>query len=612
MKHSKRRAAFDWVENRSTPEDLLSLPPALCGEILFTTLLINKFETALLRLKDRDLVWGPVHSSVGQEGIAAAAILALRKSDKITGSHRAHHQLLAKAVAYAVPDDYAPQHDELPAGVYETVYRSLAEIMGLAPGYCQGRGGSMHLRHAEAGVLGTNAIVGGGIPLATGAAFAEKHGNTGNVVVSFFGDGAVNQGSFHESCNLAGLWKLPVIFFLENNFYAVGTRVEKASAVDNLSVRAASYGMPGRVVNGQDLVAVYRTVEAAAESIRSGGGPVLIEVQCYRRYHHAGGVEGSAYGYRSKEEEQRWRKKDAVHRFPEALVKASLLSRQEVARIDAMALDCVQRALASCLTETSGDSTATGPIGPGRQTAVPPGVRALCAPEGADEAGAAGGSQNLSTVQSASHPVSSTADLSIPAALWPQVNSVRTGLRSDGSELRGLRFSERSEFTAFEELAYADIIAAVTGRWLEKDNRVFVLGEEVANMGGGAYRATRGLADRFPDRVLNTPISEAGFSGLALGAAVSGLRPVVEIMFPDFTLVAADQLLNQIPKLRYMYGDSLDVPLVARTRVAIGCGYGAQHSMDPVALYSLFPGWHIVVPSSGFDYVGLFNTAMSE
>jgi 2-oxoisovalerate dehydrogenase E1 component len=145
---------------------------------------------------------------------------------------------------------------------------------------------------------------------------------------------------------------------------------------------------------------------------------------------------------------------------------------------------------------------------------------------------------------------------------------------------------------------------------MEQDSRVFVLGEEVRNMGGGAYRATKGIAQRFPTRILNTPISEAGFSGFACGTAIAGMRPLVEIMFPDFVLVAADQIFNHIGKLRHMYGGGMPMPLVMRTRVAIGAGYGGQHSMEPAGLFALFSGWRIVAPSTPYDYIGLFNAAM--
>jgi len=159
-------------------------------------------------------------------------------------------------------------------------------------------------------------------------------------------------------------------------------------------------------------------------------------------------------------------------------------------------------------------------------------------------------------------------------------------------------------------MSYVEAIAAVTGRRMETDERVFVLGEEVGHMGGGAYKATKGLAEVYPGRVLDTPISEAGFSGFGCGAAMAGLRPIVEIMFPDFFLVAADQVLNHIGKLRHIYGGEAPIPIVFRTRCAIGLGYGGQHSMDSVALFALFPGWRIVAPVTPYDYIGLFNSAM--
>jgi 2-oxoisovalerate dehydrogenase E1 component len=186
------------------------------------------------------------------------------------------------------------------------------------------------------------------------------------------------------------------------------------------------------------------------------------------------------------------------------------------------------------------------------------------------------------------------------------------GLRDTEKEPVGPRSVEEADVVLDEKVKYVDAIAGVTGHWLGKDPDVFVIGEEVAGFGGGAYQATRGLPKKYPGRVINTPISEAGFSGLACGAAICGLKPVVEIMFPDFVLVAADQIFNQIGKLRYIYGGKADIPLVMRTRIAIGCGYGGQHSMDPVAIFALFPGWKVVAPSTPFDYIGLFNSAMQS
>lgn len=555
MKIQELSCAFDWQRWSSTPEDLGALGPALAARILYLMHLIRLFESELLRLKNLDCVWGPVHSSVGQEAAAAAAITALRGSDQISGSHRAHHLFLAKALNYVLPASWDPRGEALPPEGLEVVRRTLAEIMGLAPGWCGGRGGSMHLRYAEAGILGTNAIVGGGIPIATGAAFAEKRRQGGGVVACFFGDGAVNQGSFHEALNLAGLWKLPIVYFVENNRYAVGTRAEDAAAVRELSRRAAAYALKGRIVEGSDPAAVHAVMAEAAAACRLAEGPFLIECLCYRHFHHAGDRPGSAYGYRSREEEQRELGRDALRGFPAAMLQAGLLRNEEWERMRADGEAAVRQALDYCV-------------------------------EG-DEA----------------HPRPR-------ASLWPAAGTAAEGARSDGRELAGLEYREIEDFQRLQEMRYSDAIAAVSGRWLETQPQAVELGEEIANFGGGAYGATRGLAQRFPGRVLNTPISEAGFVGLACGAAMQGLPVIVEIMFPDFSLVAADQLFNQIAKARHMYGGSTDLPLVVRTRIATGCGYGGQHSMDPVGLFSLFPGWRMVAPSNAFDYIGLFNTAM--
>ena len=556
MKKHEMIYDFKGYKWESEKTDIKSIDKKLLARILFDVFVINEFETAVLKLKNDDCVWGPVHTSIGQEAIAAASVAALKKSDKFFGTHRSHHQFLSKVLQYYVPDKWDPASDKLPDEAETVVRRTLAEIMGLADGYCGGRGGSMHLRDKQAGFFGSNAIVAGGIPLATGTAFTEKFNNTGNVVVCFFGDGAINQGAFHEACNLAGLWKLPIIFFLENNEYAVATKVDISCAVSELSVRAASYGMEAHIVDGNDAFAIYHLMNSLAEDIRKNNRPCFVEAKCYRRFHHAGDQPGSAFKYRSKEEEDIWMKKEVVSNLPENLLKHGILSAKEIEHIKDMAFQTVKNAVDFYT-------------------------------EGTDKK-------------------------KVKAGMFPLPETASNGVRSDGSEFRNIKFSERENYSAFQEMKYSDSISAATGRWLEKDKGTFVLGEEVANFGGGAYCATKGLPDKYPDRILNTPISEAGFTGLGLGAAMSGMRPVVEIMFPDFSLVAADQIFNQIGKARHMYGNTTDIPLVLRTRIAVGCGYGGQHSMDPVGLYALFSGWRIIAPSNSFDYIGLFNTAMQS
>ena len=455
-----------------------------------------------------------------------------------------------------MPAAWNPAADELPEAGLEVVRRTMAEIMGLAPGYCGGRGGSMHLRYAEAGFLGANAIVAGGLPLAAGAAYAEKQAGSGSVVVGFVGDGALHQGALHEALNMAGLWKLPLICFIENNLYAVATKVREASAVQDLSVRAAAYDMDGYIVDGSDPVAIYRLVSHVAGGLRGGGRPAMIEAKCYRRFHHAGDVPGSAFRYRSREEEAEYAGREVTRVLPEAVQEAGILSADEVAHIRRSSEQAVLAAMEACAVKGEGGAWA------------------------------------------------------VRAELWPRAETAADGMRSAGAEWQGITFVAPRDLAADGELIYSDAIAAVTGRWLERDPRAIVFGEEVANLGGGAYGATRGLPERFPGRIINTPISEGGFAGLGFGAAQRGMRVVVEIMFADFALVAADQLFNQISKGRHMYGDTTDVPLVVRTRIGTGLGYGAQHSMDPVGLYGLFPGFRIVVPATSADYIGLFNSAM--
>ena len=554
MKTTALTADTFFEEWRSTPDDLRGLPSGMAARMMFDIVLINEFEHALLRLKADDCLWGPVHTSVGQEGVAAGVVAALRRSDKIVATYRSHHEFLAKALQFVLPDGWDPLAGNLPGAGQEVLDRTLAEIMGLAPGYCAGRGGSMHLRYAEAGFLGSNPIVGGGIPLAAGAAYAEKFRRTGNIVVCFFGDGATNIGSFHEACNLAGLWGLPLVCFIENNAYAVATPLRQACAIQDLYIRASSYGMKGYRVDGNDVVGIHGLLSAVGAQMRAGGGPCLIEAICYRRYHHAGDQPGSAFGYRTKEEEAKSKDREVLSAFPRALEEARILSAAQIGGLRDFARTAVERAVDACTLKGTPRTVRTG--------------------------------------------------------LWPGLDAVETGLRSDGSEWKGVKFSERSDFSAFVPMRYSNAIAEVTGRWLEKEKETIVLGEDVANFGGGAYGATKGLAAQYGGRVLNTPIAEAGFTGLGLGMAMSGMRPVVEIMFPDFSLVAADQMFNLIGKARHMYGNTTDLPLVVRTRVAIGCGYGGQHSMDPVGIYSLFPGWRIVAPSDSFEYIGLFNSAM--
>lgn len=498
-------------------------------------------------------VHGPVHTSIGHEACAAGAMSALDKIDRIISTHRAHHHYLAKAISFYPFDPL----QAAPCLLINEVTCLLGEVMGLSIGCCGGRGGSMHLRNEKIGVIGTDAIVAGGLPLATGAAYAVKYRKEDSVVVAFLGDGAVNQGAFHEALNLAALWKLPVIYFIENNAYAVATAAKDSTVTADLALKSGAYGMRGKIIDGMNPLDVMETVREAKQYALQGNGPTLLEAKCYRFFHHAGAMEGSAFGYRTREEEQGWKEKDPYHVFPQKLIEKKLFARDQLSQIKAKAAQIVNNAVDFCTEK-------------------------------------AHGKHHLKT------------------GLLPAPESLTAGLRSDGHEFTGLHFCEIEDFSRFDEMTYGQAIAAVTGQHLKNDASVLTFGEEVANFGGGAYGATKGLPARFPGRVFNTPISECGFIGLAGGMAMCGLRPIVEIMFPDFALVAADQLFNQIGKLRHIYGNTVNIPVVVRTRVAIGCGYGGQHSMDPTGLFALFPGWRIVAPANAFDYIGLFNSAVKS
>ncbi|MEQ1736702.1 MAG: thiamine pyrophosphate-dependent dehydrogenase E1 component subunit alpha, partial [Rhodoglobus sp.] len=300
-----------WVGLSTTAADWKAADPALLATMLGELHLIRAFEETVLELAGESLVHGPAHSSIGQEGGAVGSIVGLSSTDAVNGSHRGHHQFLAKAITH-VSDGSLDLGNLVTESIQTVLQRTLAEILGLAQGYCAGRGGSMHLQWFEAGALGTNAIVGGGAPMATGNAWAQKRSGTSDLTINYFGDGASQIGSILESMNLAATWKLPVCFFIENNIYAVATKIEESVADTRLSVRGQGFSIPSWRVDGMDPLAVYLAMEEAAHVMRSGGGPAVVEAEVYRFFHQNGPYPGSAFGYRTKEEEAKWRERDPL------------------------------------------------------------------------------------------------------------------------------------------------------------------------------------------------------------------------------------------------------------------------------------------------------------
>ncbi|MFC7641178.1 thiamine pyrophosphate-dependent dehydrogenase E1 component subunit alpha [Streptosporangium lutulentum] len=227
------------------------------------------------------------------------------------------------------------------------LYRTLAEICGLADGFCRGRGGSMHLQWREAGAMGTNAIVGGGVPQALGFAFNQRNSGTDGVTVTYFGDGAVNIGSVLESFNLASAWKLPVCFFIENNLYAVSTPVEKATGEPRLSARGLGFNIPSWRVDGMDPLAVHLAMNEALEHLRSGKGPVIVEAEVYRYFHQNGAYPGSAFGYRTKDEEKAWRERDPLELLKRHAIRQRVVTEAE--------FEAKQREISDCLRSIGDD-----------------------------------------------------------------------------------------------------------------------------------------------------------------------------------------------------------------------------------------------------------------
>ncbi len=268
---------------------------------------IRRFEETAGKMMEDGKIPGALHLYVGEEAVASGIMAHLSNEDQITSTHRGHGHLIAKG------------------GEFD---RMFAELFGRATGYCKGKGGSMHISNMELGMLGANGIVGGGPPIAMGAAFSNKFRKTNNVACCFFGDGASNEGSFHEAANMAALYKLPAVFVCENNGYGEYTPQANHQAIVDVADRAPGYGMPGVIVDGMDVVAVYEAAGEAIARARAGDGPTLLECKTYRYYDHVG-VRGMGLSYRTDEEVEEWKKKDPIDLFEARLADQGYLSAED-------------------------------------------------------------------------------------------------------------------------------------------------------------------------------------------------------------------------------------------------------------------------------------------
>src|SRR5690554_2114812 len=289
---------------------------------------IRNFDNKVNRLVKRGVVPGMTHFSVGEEAANVGAVAAINiGSDLITSNHRGHGQSIALGI---------------------DLNEMMAEIMGKATGTCKGKGGSMHIADLDGGNLGANGIVGGGMGMAIGAALTQKMKNTGKIVMCCFGDGACNEGTFHETLNMASIWKLPVIFYSINNLYGISTPIKDVINIDYNYLRAASYGIPGHFIeDGNDLMAVYNKFEEIVKYVRDGNGPVLVEAVTYRWLGHSTSDPGK---YRTKEEVDEWKQKDPITRFRDYLIDNKIASEKELNDLNDASLAAVEESVKFALS----------------------------------------------------------------------------------------------------------------------------------------------------------------------------------------------------------------------------------------------------------------------
>ncbi|WP_165235670.1 alpha-ketoacid dehydrogenase subunit alpha/beta [Aquisphaera insulae] len=490
-----------------------------------TMQVIRQTEEELARCHQRGLIHGACHTYVGEEAIAAGVCAHLKADDVVFSTHRGHGHALAKGL---------PPRE------------LMAELFGRATGCSRGRGGSMHLFSPEIGMMGTSGIVGPCILQACGGGYSSKVLRNGTVAVAFFGDGAVNNGAFHEGLNMASIWKLPVLFVCENNQFATEVPFAYASGIPDVGRRGAAYGIPGIEIDGNDALEVHRVAGEAVARARSGGGPTLIECKTYRTRAHAEGM--GDFTYRTKDDVEAWKARCPIARLrraasesPPAGLAADDLARQ---------LDAIDEEVRAGVLDARAFAEASPPPGP----------------------------------ETATQHVYAEGSPSRPLEPEPPPSS------------RTLTFSEATLEALSEEM--------------ERNPRIFVMGEGIGKRGGNFVTTKGLYDRFGAERLCDTPISERGFVGLACGAGMTGTRPVIDFMFADFVLDGFGEIVNQIAKMQYMSSGRLTMPVLLRGCIGIGHSAATHHSGSYYGIYGQVPGLRVVVPSSGFDAKGLLRHAL--
>ena len=515
----------------------LDLSAEQLREMLYKMHLIRAFEEAAFEQYAAGKVHGTMHLAIGQEATGVGSIAALQPDDQIASTHRGHAHAIAKG---------------------QDVRDMMAELLGKATGVCLGQGGSMHMADLDLGSLGANGIVAGGIPLAVGAGLSARLQNNNKVVLSFFGDGASNNANFHESLNMAAIWKLPVVFICENNQYAMSMPAVKGISVPQISKRAAGYDIPGETIDGMDVLAVYRATQAAVERARRGEGPTLLELLTYRYRGHS---KSDKQLYRSKEEVKKWQGMDPIPRFQRWLVEREIITAGEGQEMQAQAEAAVEAAI-----------------------------------DYADEQPDPSPDQMAKTVYYEEPEVKDNPGKVLPA--WIK--------HSFGPD------TPINPEPGTREITYAEALREAMDLALAHDEKAFLMGEDIG-LYGGAFGVTVGLYEKYgEERVRDTPISENCIAGTAIGAGVTGMRAIAEMQFMDFVTLAMEQIVLQGAKIRFMFGGKAHVSMVLRLPAGSGTGAAAQHSETLEAWFVNVPGLKVVMPSTPYDAKGMLLAAIAD
>ncbi|MFA5448310.1 MAG: thiamine pyrophosphate-dependent enzyme, partial [Sphaerochaeta sp.] len=494
----------------------MDLSKDIAHQALSTMVRSRRFEERVDDFFKRKEMHGTTHLAIGQEAAHVGLALALREGDWIVPTHRCHGHTLARG---------------------SSERKMFSEMFGSRDGLSKGLGGSMHMSDVQTWNPGSSAVVGSGVGLATGLAFALQQQESEAISVAIFGDGATSRGIVHESMNLAAIWNLPVLFYCENNNYGMSAAASRMIATEDLARRSEGYGIAHATVDGNDLEAVFAAAKEAVHAIRTTGRPYFLEVKTYRQCGHS---KNDPCLYRTREEEAEWKKRDPISRFSQRMVESGLFTDEEVAAIILDARSSVDKSAQAAIALKDD------------HLSMDEALSLVFAPE--------------------------------EEQAWNVVQKTK-------------------------RLSYRDAIREALDEEMARDKRVHLIGEDIG-LYGGCFKVTGDLYSRHQEQLHETPVSEEGFTSLAVGSAMLGLRPVVELMYGDFVTLASDPIINHAAKVHYMSGGQLSCPMVLRAPIGSGTGHGGQHTQCLETMFANVPGLMIVAPSCPGDAKALLKSAI--